>query len=281
MNRNVIVIGGGFAGLSAASALAEQGCRVTVLEGRQVLGGRAYSFVDHKTGDSVDNGQHLFMGCYRETIQFLRRIKCLDRLTFQTSLSVRFMGSGNRRATLKCLPVPPPWHLYSGLLRLNTLSWGDRLRLRHVQSALQKNTPLEELDQLTVDDWLTRCHQSPGAKRHLWDLITIACLNEDARIASAATFVAVLRQAFFEDAQSSCMAFANVGLSELYVNDAVSYIQKKAAKSAPNVRCSVSISAMGARTASFCVTAARLEADAVISAVPPWALLKLLPEDLG
>src|SRR5882724_7063273 len=80
---SVIVIGGGFAGLSAATALAQQGLQVTVLEGRQVLGGRAYSFPDPKTGDSVDNGQHLFMGCYRETIQFLNRIKCLDRLKFQ------------------------------------------------------------------------------------------------------------------------------------------------------------------------------------------------------
>src|SRR5665213_3442608 len=118
MSPHVIVIGGGFAGLSAATALAEQGYKVTVLEGRQVLGGRAYSFVDPKTGDSVDNGQHLFMGCYRETLQFLHRIESLDKLKFQTSLSVRFMGSGNRRAKLQCLPLPPPWHLYSGLLRL-------------------------------------------------------------------------------------------------------------------------------------------------------------------
>src|SRR5579871_1303968 len=104
--KKAIVIGGGFAGLSAATALAEKGIHVTVLEGRQVLGGRAYSFIDPKTGDSVDNGQHLFMGCYNETIQFFHRIGCLDRLKFQTSLFVSFISNGGRRATLTCWPLP-------------------------------------------------------------------------------------------------------------------------------------------------------------------------------
>jgi hydroxysqualene dehydroxylase len=278
VTRNVIVIGGGFAGLSAASALAEQGVQVTLLEGRQILGGRAYSFVDPKTGDSVDNGQHLFMGCYRETLQFLRRIGSVDRLTFQTSLSVHFMGSGNRRATLSCLPVPAPWHLYSGLLRLKTLSWGDRWRLRHVQTELQKNRPVEELDRITVDEWLTRCHQSENAKRHLWDLITIACLNEDSRIASAATFVTVLKQAFFEDPSSSNLAFANVGLSDLYVNEAVSYLQKRNGEI--RLRCPVQrLDIRDGRVESVVLRdGGRLQADDVIAAVPPWALVKLLPE---
>jgi len=281
MASRVIVIGGGFAGLSAATSLVEQGHHVTVLEGRQVLGGRAYSFSDPKTGDSVDNGQHLFMGCYHETLSFLQRIKCMDCLQFQTSLSVPFVGSGNRRASLSCLPLPSPWHLYSGLLRLKTLSWADRLRLRYVQLELQKNKSIEELDQITVDDWLTRCHQSETAKRHLWDLITIACLNEDSRIASAATFVAVLKQAFFEDAIASCIALANVGLSDLYVHEGVSYIEKKGGE--VRTKCPVQyldiregcVRGVGLRDGGV------LEADAVISAVPPWALLKLVPDVLA
>jgi phytoene dehydrogenase-like protein len=44
--RDVVVIGGGFAGLSAAVALAGRGFRVAVFEGKPALGGRAYSFAD-------------------------------------------------------------------------------------------------------------------------------------------------------------------------------------------------------------------------------------------
>lgn len=75
-----IVVGGGFAGLAAATSLAEQGARVLVLEARPHLGGRARSWIDPETGSVVDNGQHLFMGCYRETLAFLGRIGSIDRL---------------------------------------------------------------------------------------------------------------------------------------------------------------------------------------------------------
>ncbi len=74
MTTEVIVIGGGFAGLSAATALAEKGVRVIVLEARPSLGGRASAFVDPSTGERVDNGQHVLTGAYRETFRFLRRI---------------------------------------------------------------------------------------------------------------------------------------------------------------------------------------------------------------
>jgi len=276
--KNVVVVGGGFAGLSAASALTEQGVHVTLLEGRQHLGGRAYSFVDSKTGDSVDNGQHLFMGCYRETIKFLRRIKSVDRLKFQNALSVDFAGSGGRHAELRCWPLPAPWNLMSGLVRLKTLSWADRWRLRHVYAALRNGMPAGELDRLTVDQWLTLCRQSERAKRHLWDLIAIACLNEESRVASAAPFVTVLQQAFFSGRSSSSIALADVGLSELYVGDSVKYIQDAGGE----VRLKSPVQRLEVRRGRvegvLLRDGTRLGADAVVSAIPAWALLKIVPD---
>ncbi len=277
--KKVVVIGGGFAGLAAATSLSDMGHQVTVLEGRQILGGRAYSFVDPVTGDSVDNGQHIFMGCYRHTINFLQRIGCLDGITFQSSLKVPFVGAGQLRATLNCMTLPAPWHLYSGLLRLSTLSLMDRWRLRRVEKELKKNLTQAELDGITVDEWLKRCGQSERARRHLWDLITIACLNEDPRIASAATFVTVLKQAFFEDPMSSELGFANVGLSELYVPQSISYIESKGGV----VRAKSPVQRLDVRNGRvegvLLRNGERLEADAVISTVPPWAMLKLIPQE--
>ena len=65
MGPDAIVIGAGFAGLSAATLLAERGARVLVLEARPTLGGRATAFTDPVTGERVDNGQHVLFGCYR------------------------------------------------------------------------------------------------------------------------------------------------------------------------------------------------------------------------
>jgi len=51
-----VVVGGGFAGLAAAVRLARGGARVTLLERRPFLGGRAYSFTDPVSGDVVRPG---------------------------------------------------------------------------------------------------------------------------------------------------------------------------------------------------------------------------------
>ena len=92
------MIGGGFAGLSAAVALAERGFRVAVLEGKPALGGRAYSFADPETGDFVDNGQHVLMGCYRETLDFLDRIGAYEQLVFHEDLEIEMLdGSRTKR----------------------------------------------------------------------------------------------------------------------------------------------------------------------------------------
>ena len=58
----VVVVGGGFAGLSAAAALAERGKRVLVADARAQLGGRATAFRDRETGELVDNGQLVLFG---------------------------------------------------------------------------------------------------------------------------------------------------------------------------------------------------------------------------
>ena len=90
---DVVVIGGGFAGLSAAAALADAGARVLVLEARPTLGGRASAFTDPATGETVDNGQHLMLGCYHETFAFLAR----DRRVRERAGPGRPRGAVRRR----------------------------------------------------------------------------------------------------------------------------------------------------------------------------------------
>ena len=87
MTPDAIVIGGGFAGLSAATALAERGARVLVVEARATLGGRATAFTDPVTGERVDNGQHVLFGCYHETFRFLRRIGAESNVRVQGRLA--------------------------------------------------------------------------------------------------------------------------------------------------------------------------------------------------
>ena len=56
---DVLIIGGGVAGLAAAVDLTSRGHSILLVEQKQRLGGRTYSFIHPETGDEVDNGQHL------------------------------------------------------------------------------------------------------------------------------------------------------------------------------------------------------------------------------
>src|SRR6476620_428890 len=98
---DVIVIGAGSAGLSAAVRLAGKGARGLVLEARSRLGGRATACADRETGEMVDNGQHVLLGCYRATFEFLDRIGALDNVRVQPSLSVPYIDRAGRRSVLK------------------------------------------------------------------------------------------------------------------------------------------------------------------------------------
>src|SRR5439155_1496672 len=85
---HVAVVGGGFAGLAAAIRLARGGARVTLLERRPFLGGRAYSFTDPATGDVIDNGPHALMGAYTAALDFLGEIGAASKLAFPPRLHV-------------------------------------------------------------------------------------------------------------------------------------------------------------------------------------------------
>ena len=85
---DAIVIGAGFAGLSAAVRLARDGARVLVVEARGRLGGRATAFRDRDSGEAVDNGQHVLLGCYTDTFAFLREIGAIDNVRLQPQLAV-------------------------------------------------------------------------------------------------------------------------------------------------------------------------------------------------
>ncbi len=73
---DVLIMGGGFAGLAAATALAAAGRSVTVLEKRPELGGRAYSYTDQTTGEVIDNGQLCPASTEPHTLDFTARSKC-------------------------------------------------------------------------------------------------------------------------------------------------------------------------------------------------------------
>lgn len=284
--KRVIIIGGGFSGLAAGVRLAERGCGVLLLERRKHLGGRAYSFVDPKTGDVVDNGQHLFMGCYHHTIAFLEKIGCLDRLKFQDRPRVDFLDRDNGFTSFECAPLPPPLHAVAGLFRMKGITLGDKLRTLNVGRAIQKNGK-PDLSSITVSQWLDQLSQSDRIKQRFWYPMAIATLNESPDTASARMMKVVLKEAFGGGGLSASIGIARVGLSELYTGGASDFIAARGGEVRTDAKVQRLVVENG-RVAGVELKGAERDAkhgemvaaDYVISAVPPAALLQMLPDEL-
>lgn len=277
--KRIIIIGGGFAGLAAGVELSERGAAVVVLERRGHLGGRAYSFIDQQTGDVVDNGQHLFMGCYHHTIAFLKKIGCLDRLMFQDRPRVDFLDREHGYTSFECPRLPAPLHAVAGLLRMRGITLGDKLGVVKVGRAIQQNGKAGA-EALTVKEWLASLGQSERIRERFWYPMAIATLNEDPAVASARMLKVVLKEAFGAGRQATSIGIARVGLSELYTEGATEFIQSRGGE----VRTSATVERLvieGKRIVAVELKGGeRLEADAVISAVPHAAFVKMLPDDL-
>jgi squalene-associated FAD-dependent desaturase len=232
---DVVVIGAGFAGLSAAVRLARGGARVLVLEARGRLGGRATAFRDRETGERVDNGQHVLLGCYTETFEFLREIGTLGRVDVQPQLRVTLIDPRGGRSTLACPPLAPPLHLLAGLFEWSALSWRDRLAgmrmagpLRIAQRALQgRSDRIAASPGETVHDWLVRNGQTDRLIEMLWTPLALAALNQSPREAAAPVFARVLAEMFGSDPGSAAIAVPSVPLDALYAEPARAYIEAR------------------------------------------------------
>jgi squalene-associated FAD-dependent desaturase len=277
----VLIIGGGLAGLAAGVALAEAGRSVRLFEQKPYLGGRARSFLHPASGSVVDNGQHIVMGCYHSTLRFLSTIGTLDRIRFQKRLTVHFMERNGRLTVLQCPALPSPWHVLLGVLGSRSFSLREKLEIMPLGRRLRRaKSGGDASENLSVRDWLTQLGQSERLQRNFWDLLCIAALNEDPAVASAALFARVLRLALFASPEDSRIGIPRVGLSDVYVDAASAYIRARGGQ----VECNRSVASLlvregrcqGVRLSS----GEEIESGSVLSAVPSFQLTSLLPGEL-
>lgn len=279
----VVVIGGGFAGLAAGVELAARGLRPLVLEARPHLGGRAYSFTDAASGMAVDNGQHALMGCYTHTLAFLERIGAGRKVVRQPNLRVAMTQRGRGAGVIACAPLPSPLHMLSGVLGYRLMPLCDRLRalLAGMRILAMHRRRDARLVDSTVAALLDAMGQSEQAQTSFWNPVAIATMNEAPQRAAAVPFAAVLARAFFGSRTDSQFVLPAVGLSDLYTEDARHFIERHGG------RVEAHAAVVGLDLSERRLTAValrdgrRIGADACIAAIPPRALMALLPPLLG
>jgi len=223
----VAVIGAGWAGCAAAVELARAGAQVTLYEAARIAGGRARR-IEYQ-GNTLDNGQHILLGAYRESLRMMRMVGLQpSQLLLRLPLQMRYPNSEGGMDLL-APRLPAPLHLALGVLRAKGLSLADKLSLARFASAARWMGWQLNLD-CTVSELLERFEQTDRLTQLMWRPLCIAALNTPPERASAKVFLAVLRDSLGASRAASDMLLPRADLSALFPDAAIAWLQKHGGK---------------------------------------------------
>jgi len=269
--RTVAVIGGGLAGLSAASALADAGYRVVLFERRPYLGGRASSYELPGTGEVVDNCQHVLLGCCTNLIDFYRRLGVEQQIRWYDEIT--FLLPGGKSSTLKPGALPPPFHSAPSFLDSSVLDLKDKLSIARAMLALVPSLPDDNGD--SFQTWLIRHGQTKHAVSRFWEPVLVSALNEDLDRISVRYAALVFRDSFLKSVEAGRMGVPAVPLSQLY-GTAAQYIEERGGK--VHLRAAVDSFRADDDHVHLCVGGEEVTADYAVLATPFNGIEKLLPD---
>jgi squalene-associated FAD-dependent desaturase len=253
--------------MAAAVRLAEAGLAVELFEARRQLGGRAASFYDQASGQSIDHCQHVSMGCCTNLADFCRRTQIAG--AFRRDSLLHFYSPEGYRYSFASSPwLPAPLHLAPAFLRLGFLSFGERLAIARAFWRLARAPAKDDDSQPTIGEWLRGQGQSARAIERFWSVVLVSALGEEVEHASLAAARKVFIDGFLSARRAYEVEVPMVSLGELYGRRLEDWFHR----SGVTVHLGVAIERVDgdARRVAAVVTAdgARHEADAVVVALP-------------
>jgi hydroxysqualene dehydroxylase len=274
----VVVCGGGLAGVAAACEAAGLGARVTLVERRPFLGGKAFSFTEPDTGREVDNGQHVFLGCCTAYIGLLALLGTLRHTSMQARLDVAVRDRAGRRGSLRAARLPAPLHLGASFAAYPHLSPREKAAAARALASLVAMTPAarERLDERSFAGWLADRGQGEGAVRRFWDLIVLPTCNDRSDRVSAALAAFVFQEGFLRTTTGSAIGWSRVGLTRLVDPAARAFLEARGGL----VLSGRAVAAVEPGVVTL-GDGERLPADAVVLALPPGRVRAVAPEALA
>ena len=263
--KKLTIIGAGWSGLACAVAATQAGWQVELFEAANAAGGRARSLDQSFAGVPLDNGQHILLGVYRETLQLMRTVgvnpddvllrlpldlRTADGLGFK--LPTGFLGRYANDSLPASLPTPLPTYLSASDL---TVSWTNSLlgtcdaswKLL-VGVVFAKGWSADDKWRLMQAGWRWQVagftcnttwsvHQlceasqlTPNVVQGLIEPLCLSALNMPLQSASAAVFLRVLHDAMLSGVGSSDLLIPKTDLGALFPLACLEWLRQRGAQ---------------------------------------------------
>jgi len=279
----ITIIGGGLSGISAAVKLVQKGFKVILIEKRPYLGGRTFSFTDNYSNDEVDNGQHLFMGCFKNYIQLLKSLSVHDKVYSQKSLKTEIISKG-KIGILKSTPYLGKFHMIPTLLKYPHLNFTDKIRTIYgmikADFVSLNNNNTTKLDNITFESWLKKNYQNKNTIKNIWNLIILPTLNDNISNVSAYMGLMVIKNSILAKPKESILGFSKIGLSNLLDIPAQDFIRQHKGEVILNQSVKSLIFNENKLDNIKLTKNTIIKSDAYIFAIPFNELISLLPKNI-
>lgn len=208
---DVIIVGGGLAGLSSAVALAGAGAKVTLLERRPYIGGRAYSYDHPALAETIDS-QHVVLGCCTNILQLCRQAGMADAIRWYDELV--FLEPGGQRSLMRPSGLPAPAHQSLSFLEAPMLGLRDKLGIATGLAAFLRGYPADDTESFA--SWLKRTNQTERAIRHFWEPVVVGALNDTFERCSVKYAGKVFHETFLRSEEGGRLGIPAAPLTEFF-----------------------------------------------------------------
>lgn len=268
---DVLVAGGGIAGLAASVRLAEEGLSVVLLETRKKLGGRATSFVDSRSGRVLDNCQHVVLGCCTNYLDLLSRLGATDKVRW--TRKQYWIEEGGRVSVIGPGLLPAPAHFTGSMMGAGFLRLSEKVQVARACSSILR------LDRRawrgrTFTDFLVSCGQSDRVVRRFWAPVVVSACNLDVSRVCAASALHVFQEGFLAAGNAADIGVPAVPLVELYARAA-----EVIARAGGKIELGAGVERLDESSATT-TDGRRFEADRVVCAVPVERVNRVVDESV-
>ncbi|MBI5844351.1 MAG: FAD-dependent oxidoreductase [Deltaproteobacteria bacterium] len=275
---DVVIVGGGLSGLTAGLGLVQNGLKPLILERDAILGGRARSWIDPVTGDSVTVGPHIFLSEYPNMRKFLGMLGTDDRIVWQKGRFIDIVD-GEKITEIRMRPLPPPTHYVPAIIENPKFFPFKDIRSNRLTALMCMG--LSEEDVLTLDrmDALTvlrRLGVTEDYIKNFWAFTGLAIMNVPLSECSAGSIMRFFKLMISHKQYD--VGFGDSGLGDMFTEQAKALIEKGGGRVLTGVEVS-RITGEGDRATGVRLKdGTEIVAGHVLAALPPTQLGAIVPE---